>query len=55
MEEYRDNQRTTPGYTMTKCEQVKHDLDLYGIDVATNIYKHPNHKFGKYQAPGSTE
>ena len=55
MEEYRDNQRTTPGYTMTKCEQVKHDLDLYGIDAATNIYKHPNHKFGKYQAPGSTE
>lgn len=53
--EYRDRQKTLAGDTMTKCEQVKHDLDLYGIDTVTNIYKHPNHTFGKYQAPGSTD
>jgi len=55
IEEYRDGQRTNAGYNMSMCEQVKHELDLYGIDTVTNIYKHPNHKFGKYQAPGSTE
>ena len=39
---------------MTKCEQVKHDLELYGIDATMGMYKHPNHTVGYYQAPGST-
>lgn len=53
--EYRDGQVCSPGSTMTKCEQIKHDTELHGMDVVVNLYKHPNHTFGKYKAPGSTE
>ncbi len=53
--ENRDNQVCAKGSYMTKCEQVKHDLQLYGIDTVVNLYKHPNHTFGKYKAPGTTE
>jgi hypothetical protein len=55
MTEYRDNQVCGNGKTMTKCEQVKHDIELYGIDTVFSLYKHPNHTIGKYKAPGSTE
>lgn len=55
IKEYRDNQLCNIGSTMTKCEQVKHDIELYGIDTVTSLYKHPNHTFGKYKAPGTTE
>ena len=54
-DEYRENQTCSIGSKMTKCEQIKHDLQLYGIDNIVNTYKHPNHSFGKYKAPGSTE
>lgn len=53
MVEYRDGQVCSMGQTMTKCEQIKHDLDLYGIDATMDLYKHPNHSFGSYKAPGS--
>ena len=53
--EYRDNQNCQKDTFMTKCEQVKHDIELYGINEVTNLYKHPNHAFGKYKAPGSAE
>jgi hypothetical protein len=51
--EYRDGQVCRVGQKMTKCEQIKHDLDLYGIDTTMELYKHPNHSFGSYKAPGS--
>lgn len=51
--EYRDNQVCNKGSYMTKCEQIKHDIELYGIDTSMALYKHPNHSFGSYQAPGS--
>ena len=51
--EYRDNQVCSKGSYMTKCEQIKHDIELYGIDTSMALYKHPNHSFGSYQAPGS--
>jgi hypothetical protein len=54
IEEYRDGQTCQKGNVMTKCEQVKHDLELYGIDATMGMYKHPNHTVGHYQAPGST-
>lgn len=54
IEEYRDNQTCQKGSTMTKCEQVKHDLELYGIDATMGMYQHPNHVVGHYQAPGAT-
>lgn len=51
--EYRDGQVCSIGQTMTKCEQIKHDLDLHGIDSTMAMYRHPNHSFGSYKAPGS--
>ena len=53
--EYRDSQTCKIGSAMTKCEQVKHDLELYGMDQVVSLYKNKNHSFGKYKAPGSTE
>lgn len=53
--EYRDNMSCSKDSVMTKCEQLKHDTELYGIDTVVSLYKHPNHTFGKYKAPGSTE
>ena len=53
IKEYRDGQVCKIGQTMTKCEQIKHDLDLYGMDATIQMYKHPNHSFGSYKAPGS--
>ena len=52
MIEYRDNQVTEKYQFMTKCEQVKHDLDLNGPMDIIRQYKHPNHTFGSYKAPG---
>jgi hypothetical protein len=52
--EYRDGQTCQNGSFMTKCEQVKHDIELYNIDTVVNLYKSPNHTFGSYKAPGST-
>jgi hypothetical protein len=50
--EYRDNQVCKKDSFMTKCEQVKHDIDILGIDNVTSLYKQNNHSFGHYQAPG---
>jgi hypothetical protein len=52
--EYRDGQVCQKGSVMSKCEQVKHDLELYGIDATMSMYKHPDHTVGHYQAPGAT-
>jgi len=52
-EEYRDGQVCKIGQVMTKCEQIKHDLDLYGIDTTMIMYKNKNHSIGHYKAPGS--
>jgi len=53
IEEYRDGQVCKVGQSMTKCEQIKHDLDLYGIDTTMGLYKNKNHSFGSYKAPGT--
>jgi hypothetical protein len=53
LKEYRDGQICQKDSIMTKCEQVKHDLELYGIDATMSMYKHPNHSFGSYKAPGT--
>lgn len=52
LEEYRDNQSTKKGEIMCKCEQIAHDVQLQGIDSVVKSYKHPNHTFGFYKAPG---
>jgi hypothetical protein len=53
--EYRDDKITQHGSYMTKCEQIRHDIDLHGIDYVVQTYKAPNHSFGSYKSPGSTE
>lgn len=53
--EYRDGQTCKQDTPMTKCEQIKHDIELKGIDEVVKEYKNPNHCFGKYKAPGSIE
>jgi hypothetical protein len=52
LEEYRDGESTPKGQTMCKCEQIAHDVQLQGIDSVIKYYKHPNHTFGFYKAPG---
>jgi hypothetical protein len=53
--EYRDTQVSAKHKFMTKCEQIKHDIEIKGMDEVVKEYKNPNHCFGKYKAPGSTE
>lgn len=53
--EYRDNQQCKKDSIMTKCEQIKHDVEVKGIDEVIKEYRYHNHSFGKYKAPGSTE
>lgn len=53
--EYRDNQTCSIGSNMTKCEQIKHEIEIKGIDQVTLEYKNQSHSFGKYKAPGSVE
>jgi len=55
IKEYRDNQVCNINKPMTKCEQIKHDIEIQGIDQVTSIYKNPDHSIGKYKAPGSTQ
>lgn len=52
--EYRDNQTCQAGSFMTKCEQIKHDIELHGMKDVLQSYKKSNHSFGSYKAPGST-
>jgi hypothetical protein len=54
MTEYREHQACSNGSMMTKCEQIKHDVELYGINTVVDLYKHTGHTFGKYKAPGTT-
>jgi hypothetical protein len=51
--EYRDNQTCAKGTYMTKCEQIKHEIELNGIDHTTKTYISPNHTIGHYKAPGT--
>lgn len=53
--EYRDNQVTPKDKFMTKCEQIKHDIDIKGIDNVVDEYTPSGYSVGKYKAPGSTE
>lgn len=52
IEEYRSGQTCSVGSTMTKCEQVKHDIDLHGMSEVIDTYKHKQHSFGFYKSPG---
>jgi hypothetical protein len=53
--EYRDGQTTPRDQPMTKCEQIKHDIMMKGIENVVDEYTVPGYTVGKYKAPGSTE
>jgi CRISPR/Cas system-associated exonuclease Cas4 (RecB family) len=55
IKEYRENELCKIDQTMTKCEQVKHDIFIKGIDKVIEQYTMPGYSVGKYKAPGSTE
>ena len=40
---------------MTQCEQIKHDIDYYGIDTVVDKYTRKGYNVGSYKAPGTTE
>jgi hypothetical protein len=53
--EYRNGMKTTIGEPMCKCEQIKHDTDLHGIDFVVDNYTFLGHNVTKYKDPGSVE
>ena len=53
--EYRDNQLCQKNTHMTKCEQVKHDIEMKGINNVIDEYTVPGYTVAKYKAPGSVE
>lgn len=53
--EYRDDQVVAKNSIMTKCEQIKHDIETKGMNEVIKEYKNPKHSFAKYKAPGSVE
>jgi CRISPR/Cas system-associated exonuclease Cas4 (RecB family) len=53
--EYRSGQLCKIDTFMTKCEQVKHQIELRGIDKVVDEYTMPGYTIDKYKAPGSTE
>lgn len=53
--EYRDNQLCKPGFYMTQCEQIKHEIELKGMKNVVDEYTKPGYSVGKYKAPGSVE
>lgn len=55
MVEYRDGQTCEKNTFMTQCEQIKHDIDYYGIDTVIDKYTRKGYNVGSYKAPGTTE
>lgn len=53
--EEREGRPTPCGSFMTKCEQVKYEIDKRGIDDVTKMYMAPGHVIGAYKAPGSVD
>lgn len=51
--EYRDNQVCNNGSEMTMCEQVKHDIELHGLEYVVDSYTVPGYNIGSYKPPGS--
>lgn len=53
--EYREGQVCNLDSPMTKCEQVKHDIELKGMNNVIDEYTAPGYTVGRYKAPGSSE
>ena len=53
--EYRDGRLQKLDTPRKKCEQIKNDIDLKGINNVVDQYTMPGYTIGKYKAPGSAE
>ena len=53
--EYRDGQLCKVNEHMTKCEQIKHDIEIKGMNTVVDEYTPSGYTVGKYKAPGSAE
>jgi len=53
--EYRDHQLCDKGTPMTMCEQIRHAIQVAGMDATVDKYTAPGYNVGKYKAPGSVE
>lgn len=53
--EYRDNQVSKNGEYMTKCQQIRHDIEMKGMQEVVDEYQVPGYNIAHYKAPGSTE
>lgn len=53
LEEYRDGQLCSKDSNMTKCEQIKHDIEMKGMDTVIDEYSAKGHNIGNYKAPGT--
>lgn len=51
--EYREGQVCKQGEFMTKCEQIKHEIDTKGMEQTLVECTNPTHSIGNYKAPGS--
>ena len=51
--EYRDHQVTPKDKAMTRCEQIKHDIELKGMKNVVDEYTAPGYSVGYYKPPGS--
>jgi hypothetical protein len=52
MQEFRPRQRCAKGDIMTKCEQVRFELEKKGMDRVVSEYTAEGHSVGKYKSPG---
>lgn len=50
--EEREGQVCGLGSCMTKCEQIKYEIESKGIDWVTENYQAPGHHIDNYKAPG---
>lgn len=53
--EYRDGQVCNKNHFMTMCEQIKHDIEMEGMDSVVDKYTVPGYNVGYYKPPGSIE
>lgn len=53
--EYRDNQVCAKDSHMTMCEQIKHEIEVKGMENVVDEYTVPGYNVGYYKAPGSVE
>lgn len=54
IKEFRWGQVTRKGQYMSKCEQIRFELQRKGPERVLEEYKNPEHVIGKYHAPGDT-